>query len=297
MSSVAMHCLGIWPSLVLKALLWEPRQNPAYSKKAPKGVFFFCSQRWAGFSAVDWVACYSIGIFSGEVIYALNMQDTLLSNEPDRSSDQVEAALLTISQVIIVGVFGLLPLFFLPISFLSVDYVKTIAVSVGVLLALIFYSLSILRSGKISIAAPWALWGLWGVVLAAIISSSLSGDMYDSFIGGSFGVHTTLFLFLLVLVVTSALLKENIAGALEQLRKVLELNPGNEDVITLIGQLESGEPLTAVSQESSAQQIAEPEAVTTNENTVITTQDPDTPLISPVNTVGEEQEDEEVSAS
>lgn len=134
------------------------------------------------------------------------MQDTLLSNEPDRSSDQVEAALLTISQLIIVGVFGLLPLFFLPISFLSVDYVKTIAVSVGVLLALIFYSLSILRSGKISIAAPWALWGLWGVVLAAIISSSLSGDMYDSFIGGSFGVHTTLFLFLLVLVVTSALL-------------------------------------------------------------------------------------------
>jgi len=135
-----------------------------------------------------------------------NMQETLLSRDTEQSKDSIESALLRMAQMIMVVVFGLLPLIFLPISFVGTDYIKTVAVIVGVLLALIFYSLSILRSGTVRIAAPLALLALWGVALASVISASLSGDMFDSLIGDTIGVHTALFVLLLTVVATVTLL-------------------------------------------------------------------------------------------
>ena len=81
----------------------------------------------------------------------------------------------------------------------------------------------------------------------------------------------------------------NTDGAREQLESVLALNPGNAEVTTLIERLNAGEPLSLTQSASSTQsQITQPETVVSEDGTVTTTEDPDTPLISPVNTVPEE---------
>lgn len=128
------------------------------------------------------------------------MQESILPREEESQSDTIESSLRTISQNTIVFVFGLLPLFFLPVSFLSLGYVKTVLVIIGILIAIVFFSLTVLRSGKISIGAPLALGAFWLVALVTSISSLLSGDMRDSFFGDDFGVHTGLFVVVLALV-------------------------------------------------------------------------------------------------
>lgn len=128
------------------------------------------------------------------------MQESMLPREENSQSDPIESSLRSISQNTIVFVFGLLPLFFLPISFLSLGYIKTVLVIIGILVAIVFFSLTVLRSGKIYISVPWALGAFWLVALVTVISSLLSGDMRDSFFGDDFGVHTGLFVVVLALV-------------------------------------------------------------------------------------------------
>jgi cytochrome c-type biogenesis protein CcmH/NrfG len=79
--------------------------------------------------------------------------------------------------------------------------------------------------------------------------------------------------------------KGDTKGALEQLEAVLVLNPGNTEIEALIEALKSGKlPSAAVSGVPNAQ-VSEPNTVTTVDNTVTSTEAPDTPLVSPVNTV------------
>lgn len=131
------------------------------------------------------------------------MQETILPAQNDSTDDRVEHALLGISRNIIVAVFGLLPLFFIPLPFIGLDYAKTMFVIAGVFLAIIFYSLSVLRSGTVQVAAPLALWALWLAAASAFVSGLLSGDMTDALIGNDLGVHTGVFILLLALVATT----------------------------------------------------------------------------------------------
>jgi len=125
------------------------------------------------------------------------MQEQFQTVTPQTTVDKVEVSLRTIAQNIIVIVFGLLSIFFIPVVFAPFGYTKTLLVIVGVLIACIFFSLSVLRSGSIKISAPWALVAFWGVAIVTAVSALLSGDMYDSFIGESIGVHTGLFMLLM----------------------------------------------------------------------------------------------------
>ena len=79
--------------------------------------------------------------------------------------------------------------------------------------------------------------------------------------------------------------------AVEQLRVVLELNPGNEQVTALIGQIESGESFDTAP-EVQAQQIEESTTVSEEDGSVTTTESPDTSLIVPVNTVADQPEED-----
>lgn len=134
------------------------------------------------------------------------MQDTILLTQQAETEDPIEHSLLNISQNIIAIVFGLLPLFFIPLPFIPLDYAKTILACLCVLLSMIFFSLSVLRSGRIFFAAPLALWALWGVAVATVVSAMLSGDMRDAFLGDDLGVHSSVFVLLLALVATVMLL-------------------------------------------------------------------------------------------
>jgi len=125
------------------------------------------------------------------------MQEQFQAPAPQTAEDTVEVSLRTIAQNIIVIIFGLLPIFFVPVVFAPFGYTKTLLVIVGVLVSCIFFSLSVLRSGSIKISAPWALVAFWGVALVTAVSALLSGDMFDSFIGESVGVHTGFFMLLL----------------------------------------------------------------------------------------------------
>ncbi len=120
-----------------------------------------------------------------------------VSQQQEERKDKIEVSLRTIAQNSIVVIFGLLPLFFIPTVYAPFGYTKTLFIIVGVFVALIFFSLSVLRSGKITFTAPWALVAFWGIAIVTAVSALLSGDMYDSFIGDTFGVQTALFTLLL----------------------------------------------------------------------------------------------------
>jgi tetratricopeptide (TPR) repeat protein len=134
------------------------------------------------------------------------MQETISYRESEQTKDSIESTLQSTAQNILIFAFGLSPLVFVPVAFIPLDYIKTTLVIVCVLFAIIFFSLSILRSGRILFSAPLALWALWAVAIATAVSAVLSGDMYDAFVGDDIGVHTGVFAILLALVATTILL-------------------------------------------------------------------------------------------
>lgn len=117
---------------------------------------------------------------------------------PPPTTDAIETVLRSTAQNILTGVFGLLPLFFIPIAYAPFEYTKSLFVVFGVLLATIFFSLSILRSGRVSCIGGSALLAFWSVALVAVVAALLSGDMYDALLGDTFSVHSALFILLLV---------------------------------------------------------------------------------------------------
>ena len=130
------------------------------------------------------------------------MQEKFHKMQESEKNDSIEMTLRGVAEYVLVGVFGLLPLMFIPLVYAPFEYSKTFIVIVGIFISCIFFSLSILRSGSIKITAPWALLSFWAVALTSVISAALSGDMRDSFIGESLEVHTAVFAVLLATVMT-----------------------------------------------------------------------------------------------
>jgi len=158
------------------------------------------------------------------------MQESILSNQSEGVKDPIESTLLSISQNILIFVFGLLPLLFIPVPFIGADYLKTVVVCVAVLLAIVFYSLSVLRSGKIMVSSPLALVGLWVVALTTAVSAVFSGDISDAFVGDDLGVHTAVFVILLALIATASLL---ILRSKEAITRLYILLTGSAVVLAL----------------------------------------------------------------
>lgn len=123
-------------------------------------------------------------------------------SDETRQDDSIAVALRTYAQNILVVIFGLLPIIFIPTSIAPFDYTKVVFVIVGVAVALVLYSLSVLRSGVISLSASYALGALWVVAGFALLSSILSGDLKDSLVGDLFSIHSTSFVAILALIPT-----------------------------------------------------------------------------------------------
>jgi hypothetical protein len=74
----------------------------------------------------------------------------------------------------------------------------------------------------------------------------------------------------------------------EQLEVVLSLNPGNQQVESLLNDIRSGRQFESASTASTSEQVVETDSpVDSADGTVTTTEAPDTSLISPVNPVEE----------
>lgn len=123
-------------------------------------------------------------------------------DERTRQDDTVALALSRYAQNVLVVIFGLLPLLFLPSVTAPFDYTKVFIVVTGLLIALVLYSLSVLRSGTFSLGFSYPLIALWGVAGVALISSLLSGDLKDSLVGDFFSIHATVFVAILALIPT-----------------------------------------------------------------------------------------------
>ena len=134
------------------------------------------------------------------------MQEPMFASSASVSTDSIAKLFSTISQNILVVVFGLLPLFFIPSSLVPFDYTKTFFVIAGILVGLIFFSLGVLRSGTLRIGYSYALVALWGVAIITAVSALLSGDLKDSFVGNAFDIHTASFVGLMALVATVVML-------------------------------------------------------------------------------------------
>lgn len=127
----------------------------------------------------------------------------------EQSTDSIATVLRAISQNVFIFVLGLVPLFFLPISFAPFEHTKVLFVIVGVMMAIVFFSLSVLRSGSLVISTPVSLLAMWLIPLAALLSSLLSGDVSDSLVGDSFSAQSTMFLALLAFIATGVTLVLN----------------------------------------------------------------------------------------
>ncbi len=128
------------------------------------------------------------------------MEENTLIASP---KDPIAETLRSYAQNILVVVFGLLPIFFIPSPLAPFEYAKILIVVVGVLSALVLYSLSVLRAGGVQVGISYTIIGAWGVSAVALASSLLSGDFKDSFMGDVLSTQTTLFLIVLALVMSA----------------------------------------------------------------------------------------------
>ncbi len=126
----------------------------------------------------------------------------MIHTDNNQAVDVIASKLRHYAQNVLVIVFGLLPLFFIPSSLAPFEYTKILIVVIGVVAALVLYSLSALRDGKIIIGFSRTLLVMWGVALIAIIAAMLSGDTSDSLIGETFSTHSAIFVALLALVMS-----------------------------------------------------------------------------------------------
>lgn len=113
--------------------------------------------------------------------------------------DHIASKLEQYVEHILVVVFGLLPLFFIPTALAPFEYTKIFFVIVGIASAIILSVFSMLRAGKIGGKFSYVLLSLWVVVLISFVSALLSGDLRDALIGDQIGTHTAVFVAILAL--------------------------------------------------------------------------------------------------
>ena len=122
---------------------------------------------------------------------------------------------------ILIIVFGLLPVLFIPGVYTSIGFSKSYFVIIGLFLALVLLSLAMLRSGTMRVLVPPTLAFFWGVAAVAVVSGLLSGDVHDALFGNVFEVHTAGFLVLMGLVMTASLVFSGAKAATSRLFIVL----------------------------------------------------------------------------
>jgi tetratricopeptide (TPR) repeat protein len=122
------------------------------------------------------------------------------------SGDQLETVLKRAAEYMLAATMVAMPLFFVPVAFVSLGFSKTFLVIAGVALALVFFCFYLLRSGTLRIVSPGLLGALWALTAIALLSSVLSGDMTDAVFGAMFEVHTVAFTATIALVFTAAVM-------------------------------------------------------------------------------------------
>lgn len=120
-------------------------------------------------------------------------------------NDTVARLFRVASEHIVSFVFGVLPLVFVPVVVLPIEYTKTVFVAGALAVAFLLFGLAMLRLGRITLAAAPPVLFLWLAVVSTGISAVVSGDVMDSLVGDQFETQTTAFVFLLALTASAFL--------------------------------------------------------------------------------------------
>ncbi len=129
------------------------------------------------------------------------------------NADALSAFFLRSAQWILGLTIGLMPLWFIPYTNVSLGFTKATMVVVGVYGVLILSCLALLRSGKVSLYRPITLVAFWLFSIALVISAVLSGDTFDALFGASLDIHSAFFTVLMAVVMTSGLVFVKSRGA------------------------------------------------------------------------------------
>lgn len=117
--------------------------------------------------------------------------------------DNLIGRLYDISRLLFIVGCGLLPILFIPTAFLPLSSGKTFIMVVVLALAILFFVLSILKEGSLSLKFPLPVVAMWSVAIATAGSAILSGDLMDSFLGDTLESYTVFFTVLMAVLVTS----------------------------------------------------------------------------------------------
>ena len=132
------------------------------------------------------------------------MQNVMFSPKgKDEGKDVVSMTLAKLARTILIVTLGLTPVIFIPVAYAPFNFSKILFVIIGVLLALIFYSLALLREGRMHIFLTPHLYTVWFLTAVIALAALFSGDMRDSFLGDDLGIHTAAFVALMALIITA----------------------------------------------------------------------------------------------
>lgn len=137
------------------------------------------------------------------------MEPTTFVPKIPNKVDSVSQSLMAVSQSVLVLAIAFTPLFFIPNIPGILGFVKIYFILFLVLISLVCTSLSVLRSGMISVKISPLLVSFWGVVGAGLISALLSPAITASLFGDVLEIHTVGFLAILGLIMTSVLIFTN----------------------------------------------------------------------------------------
>lgn len=119
------------------------------------------------------------------------------------ASDNVPRQLRVTAEYILVFVYGLLPILFLPIPSFPVGLTKFFVVVIAVSLAVLLFCLSVLREGRLEFRIPLGIVALFLVVIASGVAAFFSSDLLDGFFGYDLGQYTVASALLLAVVTVS----------------------------------------------------------------------------------------------
>lgn len=118
------------------------------------------------------------------------------------TKDKLAQRLVSIAQVILVAIGGLLPILFIPSTFVPFSGGKVLLVALAAVIAVAFLVMAMLREGSLNIRFSLILLGVWAIAAVTFVSAWLSGDTRDAMFGNGLDSYTAFFAFLVVLLVT-----------------------------------------------------------------------------------------------
>jgi tetratricopeptide (TPR) repeat protein len=131
--------------------------------------------------------------------------EPVVAETASNEADQTGGMLLKVAQYAMIALLGLSPVFFMPGLWASLGFDKALMGVVLASVALIVLSFLALRKKRVNTVLPIPLMVFWGVVLTALLSALLSGDIQDAIRGSVFEPQTVGFMVLMGIVMSLAL--------------------------------------------------------------------------------------------